>query len=215
LMVIIVIAGSRIRAGDHDTVVARVLSTEPFRVEILEDPHGTLREARSQTAVYKPHPIITPISESSDEVKDLRYRDIVTASVGFALTGETELGSQSTFGNIRRVTPPRAKQYNTRGFLIYYRPVRNRPQSYLTIYRDGTVLCHDRQGNEMRHRRLSSSDRTRLIRTAEDAHLDRLVSDERLDEHAPGLILSVTKYQQFRLTNPLPAVKSLPVCWML
>jgi len=48
----------------------------------------------------------------------------------------------------------------------------------------------------------------RLIRAAYDAHLDRLVSDERLDEYAPGLMLSVNKYQQFRLTNPLPGVKS-------
>lgn len=182
-------------------IIARVLSTDPFIIETVEDPTSGSSE------FYNPRPISRNIKHSPDEIKELRYGDIISASVYSHLYDAGELALGTGIRNIRKLDEQAKSKYNKKGFLIYYARLTNSPNSYLTIYRDGTVLCHDTPGNFITNRVLSNGELKKLISEFAAEGIDHLPSETKLKDYDPALISSIGKYQQLDLTNLPPNLK--------
>ena len=182
-------------------IIARVLSTDPFIFETLEDP------TNGRSALYTPRPISGNIKHSPDEIKHLRYGDIISATVYSYLTAGRELGIGTGITNVRRLDQQAKSEYSKTGFLIYYLRLTNNPNSYLTIYRDGTVLCHDTPGNYITNKVLSKGELRKLVVEFAAEGIDDLPSESTLKETDPTLISSIGRYQQLDLTNPSPNLK--------
>ena len=184
-------------------IIARVLSTDPFIIETVEDL------TNGKGAFYAPRPINRNIKYSPDEIKQLQYGDIISANVYSYLYDAGELALGTGIKNVRRLGQQAKSKYNEAGFLIYYLRLTNNPNSYVTIYRDGTVLCHDTAGNYITNKTLSNGELKKLILEFAAEGIDHLPSDSKLKESDPSLISSIGKYQQLKLTNPSPNLKRI------
>ena len=177
-------------------VIARVLSTDPFIIELIEEPASGL--------IYNPRPVVRNIKHVPEEVSQLRYGDVISASTYIYHYDAGELAIGTGFRNVRKLS--KAK-YDRKGFLFHYLRVTNNPNSYLTIYRDGTVLSHDTPGNYITNKVLSDRELKKLISEFKADKLDRLPSETNLKDTDPALISSLGKYQQLDLTKPSPNLK--------
>ncbi len=182
-------------------IIARVLSTNPFSVEPVEDPKNP------GGAVHAPRPVNRDIKHSAEEVKHLRYGDIISADVYSYFSGGDELGLGTGFRNIRRLGAIAKQKYENTGFLICYTPVRSGSGSYVTIYRDGTVLCQDTPGNYITNRTLSAGELKKLSLVYFSEHIDLLPSVETLKEYDPTVVLSFGKYQRLDVASPTANLK--------
>lgn len=180
-------------------VIARVLSTDPFIIELIEEPGSGL--------VYNPRPIIRNIKHDAKEISQLEYGDVISASTYFYQYDGGEIALGTGFRNVRKLSEQAKYKYDRKGFLFHYSRVTNSPNSYLTIYRDGTVLCHDTAGNYITDKVLSDRELKKLIFEFTAESIDRLPSETKIKENDPALISSFGKYQQLDLTKPSPNLK--------
>ncbi len=182
-------------------IVARVLSTDPFLIETVEDP------TKGSSAFYAPRPISRNIQHSTAEIMQLRYGDIITGRVYSYLYDAGELALGTGIRNIRKLGEQAKAKYNKKGFLLSYARLTNTPNSYLTIYRDGTILCQDTPGNYIENKILSNDELKKLISEFEAEGINDLPFEAKLKEFDPALISSIGKYQQLGLANPSPNLK--------
>lgn len=180
-------------------VIARVLSTDPFIVEIIKDP--------TRGILYDPRPVIRNIKHVPEEISQLGYGDVISASVYAYQYAAEEMGFGTGFRNIRKLNEQTKSRYARKGFLFHYARVTNSPNSYLTIYRDATVLCHDTPGNYFTNKVLSNRELKRLLSEFTAAGINRLPSETNLKDFSPALISSVGRCQQLNITNPSPNLK--------
>ena len=183
------------------TIIARVLSTDPF---IIENVAG-LTSGRKES--YSPRPVIRDLQTSPEETRPLREGDIISATLYSYLVGGEELGLATGIRNIRRLGEQAKSEYSKKGLLIFYARVTNSPNSYLTIYRDGTVICQDTPGNYITNKQLSEDELRKLTLEFEAAGIDHIASAKNLKEYDPALVSSIGKYHQLELQSPLPNLK--------
>lgn len=191
-------SSTQIRPSDS-SVIARVLSTDPFLIELIEEPGSGV--------VYNPRPVIRNIKHVPEEISQLRYGDVISANTYFYTYDAGELAIGTGFRNVRKLSDHAKSKYDRKGFLFHYLRVTNNPNSYLTIYRDGTVLAHDTPGNYITNKVLSNRELEKLISEFTSSNIDRLPSESKLRDTDPTLISSVGKFQQLALTEPSPNLK--------
>lgn len=177
-------------------VIARVHSLEPFTIEILDE----LKQEGE--ILYDPRPFTKPSKYSADDLKGLQSGDIILANTYLHLYEAGELAIGTGIKNIKKLDRTARAKYAGKGVLLYYAPVRNSPNSYLTIYRDGTVLCHDLPGNDMGNKHLTAAKLNRLKTLYFAGQINHTPSDPSINEYGPGLFLFIDRNQKLDVKNP-------------
>jgi hypothetical protein len=178
------------------TVIARVHSVEPFTIEVLDD----LKQ--KDEILYYPRPFIKPSKYSADDLKGLQSGDVILADTYSHLYDASELALGTGIKNIKKLNRRARVRYAMKGILLYYAPVRNSPNSYLTIYRDGIVLCHGMPGNEMANKHLTEAKLNRLKSAYFAGQINHISSDTSITEYGPGLFLLIDRNQRLDVKNP-------------
>jgi hypothetical protein len=173
-----------------------VHSIEPFTIEILDD----LKQR--DEILYYPRPFIKPSKYSIEDLKGLQSGDVILADTYSHPYDAGELALGTAIKNIEKLSPTAKARYARKGILLYYAPVRNSPNSYLTVYRDGTVLCHDLPGNEMANKHLTPAQLHRLTREYFSGQINHMPSDPAINEYGPGLFLFIDRNQKLDVKNP-------------
>ena len=176
-------------------VIARVHSVAPFTIEILDELN------QKAEILYQPRPLLKPTKYPADQLKGLESGDLIQANVYSHLYDAGELAIGTGIKDIKKLDRSAKASYASKGVLLYYAPVRNSPNSYLTIYRDGTVLCHDTPGNEMANKHLSEAELKALKRDYFAGQIDQIPSDPSIND-GPGLFLFIDRNQKLDVKNP-------------
>lgn len=177
-------------------VIARVHSVEPFTIEFLDDL------TQKDEILYNPRPFIEHMRSSADDLKGLQRGDVILADTYSYSYGSVELAIGIGIKNIRKLNRAARVRFEKKGVLLYYAPVRNSPTSYLTVYRDGTVLCQDMPGNGISNKHLTKAELNGLKSEYFVQQINRIPSDAGISEYGPGIFLSVDHYQKLDINNP-------------
>lgn len=193
-------------------IIARVLNTEPFIVEILDSkpfPSYIFDGLGIQEGLF--------VSQSEkSKIPSLKFNDTISANLYGFTYASVELAFGTALKDIKKIegqvnyfsnSPnPFAKQNGT---LIRYTPTTTNSNGFMLIFNDRKVFYRDNNNNIFPDKQLTEQELRDLLKLFSRAGFNDIGSDFSVSRHSPSLSLICNRYQPISLDKNVSQVKPI------
>lgn len=204
-----------ISSDSNQQIIARVLNTSPFVLEILDmktQPGHVFDSLGLQEGMF------VDVGEKS-RLSQLKFNDLITGDLYGFTYASVELAMGTAIKNIQKVDE--ATYFNTSpnsfanrsGTLIRYAPANTNSNGFLLIFNDGKVFYRDNNNNIFTDKTLTNSELDNILKQFSLVSFDKIPTDYEASLYSPSLVLVCNRYQKVNLkeevSNLNPVLHSL------
>ena len=185
------------------SIIARVVSIEPFIVEILDadlvSSYNTSLGIREDLFVS---------TNEKEKISSLQLFNLISAELygftydagelafGMAITNVEEIKGEPSYSN-STVDPSN----NRSGVLIRYTPTTTNSNEFLIIFNDRSVYYRDNNNNIFSDRQLSNSELNEILEKFTQTNFDNLTSNPLTQRYSPSLLFLCNRHQSVVLND--------------
>lgn len=194
-------------------IIARVLSVNPFIVEVLDSkpyPSYVFDGLGIQEDLF--------VSQSEkDKISSLKFNDIISANLFYGFTyASIELAFGTALKDINKIeeqvnyfTSSPNPFGNRSGTLIRYTPTTTNSNGFVLIFNDRKVFYRDNNNNVFTDKQLTEQELEDLLKLFSQAQYNGISSDFSVSRYSPSLSLICNRYQPISLDKNASQVKSI------
>ncbi len=203
-------------------VIARVLDTEPFVLEYLDDKYSQ-QSTTTQNWNYSVSIEVNPQS-TLENIKRFKVGDIINGefcspwieqNCGIRKAAETRIENEeygialppSVVINLKKLGGNAKAKYKNKGLVLHYAPKGQTIIRDLKIFRDDTIFISGLYGNEIR-RRLSAKELKSIIEEYLTKRINKTPSDRQADYFGGRFLAVLSGYQSLNVENPSRNLKN-------
>lgn len=193
-------------------VIARVLNTDPFIVEVLDSkpyPSHVFDGLGIQEGLF--------VSQSEkDKIQSLKFNDIISANLYGFTYASVELAFGTVLKDIKKIegqvnyfTSAPNPFANQNGTLIRYTPTTTNSNGFILIFNDRRVFYRDNNNNVFTDKQLTELELDDLLKLFSQAEFNNIGSDFSVSRYSPSLSLICNRYQPISLDKNTSQIKSI------
>jgi len=193
-------------------VIARVLNTNPFIVEVLDSkpyPSYVFDGLGIQEGLF--------VSQSEkDKIQSLKFNDIISGNLYGFTYASVELAFGTAIKDIKKIdgqinyfsgSPnPFA---NRSGTLIRYTPTTTNSNGFILIFNDRKVFYRDNNNNIFADKQLTEKELEDLLQLFSQTKFNNIASDFSVSRYSPSLSLICNRYQPISLDKNSSDIKPI------
>ena len=191
-------------------IVARVLNTSPFVVEVFDMQNQT-NDVIGSLGIQEGMFVDTG---EKDKLSQLKFNDIITANLYGFTYASVELAFGTAIKDIQKIDNPNYFNSpnvfaNRSGTLLRYTPSNTNSNGFLLVFNDGKVFYRDNNNNTFTDKTLSASELNDILKQFAVVNFDKLSTDFETSLYSPMLVLACNRYQKIPLTGNLSNVQPI------
>lgn len=190
--------------GEIGEIIARVLNTEPFIVEVLDSkpyPSYVFDDLGIQEGLFV-------FQSEKDKIQSLKFNDIISGNLYGFTFASVELAFGTAIKDIKKIdgeinyfsgSPnPFA---NRSGTLIRYTSTTTNSNGFMLIFNDRKVFYRDNNGNIFVDKQLTEKELEDLLNLFPQSKFNDVASDFSVSRYSPSLSLICNRYQPIPLNQ--------------